>query len=82
MKVTDLDVKKTLAIFVVVFGMASIVFVKIEDMALGALIGFISAVLGYFFGSSSGSIEKDKTIKEMNAQSIVGGNTPPKKDEK
>ncbi len=65
MKLAEINVKSILAFIVVVFGMCAIVFVNIEDMALGAIIGFISMVLGYFFGSSKGSEAKDKTIQDM-----------------
>lgn len=82
MKKNNFDVKDALAVFVVFFGIGAIVFVKMEDMALGALIGFISAVIGYFFGSSKGSETKDKTIQDLNVQAIVGGNTPQSKDDK
>lgn len=82
MNKNNFDVKDALAVFVVFFGIGAIVFVKMEDMALGALIGFISAVIGYFFGSSSSSSAKDKTIQDMNVQAIVGGNTPPSNDDK
>lgn len=58
-------VKTVLAIFVVFFGMAAMVFVSLEDMVLGALIGIVSSVMQYFFGSSSGSAKKDDTITDM-----------------
>jgi predicted histidine transporter YuiF (NhaC family) len=72
MKLENFNIKSIIAIIVIVFGMSAIVFVHIEDMALGAIIGFISMVLGYFFGSSKQSEAKDKTIHEMNSQSIIG----------
>ena len=58
-------VKTVLAIFVVFFGMAAMVFVSLEDMVLGALIGIVSQVMQFFFGSSSGSAKKDDTITNM-----------------
>jgi hydrogenase/urease accessory protein HupE len=82
MKLQDLTIKTVLAGFVVSFGMAAVVFVKMPDMALGALIGYISVILGYFFGSSTGSVAKDKMIQDLNVQSIAGGQVPPTKDEK
>jgi hypothetical protein len=60
----QLTIKTVLAIFVVIFGTIAIVFVKVPDMVLGALIGFISSILQYFFGSSTGSAAKDKLIQE------------------
>jgi len=71
MKIESLTIKTILATFVVVFGMAAIVFVDLKDIVLGALIGFIGAILQYFFGSSTGSAAKDKVIQEMNNQSIT-----------
>jgi len=65
MKIESLTIKTILATFVVVFGMAAIVFVDLKDIVLGALIGFIGAILQYFFGSSTGSAAKDKVIQEM-----------------
>jgi len=82
MKLQDLTIKTVLATFVVVFGMCAMVFVHIEDMVLGALIGFVGAILQYFFGSSTGSVAKDKMIQDMNVQSIANGQVPPIKDEK
>jgi hypothetical protein len=60
----QLTIKTVLAIFVVIFGTIAIVFVEVPDMVLGALIGFISSILQYFFGSSTGSAAKDKLIQE------------------
>jgi len=82
MKLQDLTIKTVLATFVVVFGMCAMVFVHIEDMVLGALIGFVGAILQYFFGSSTGSVAKDKLLQDMNTQSIAGGQVPTTKDEK
>lgn len=60
-----IEIKTVLAIFVVVFGMSAIVFVDLKDIVLGALIGFIGAILQYFFGSSTGSVAKDKVIQDL-----------------
>jgi len=68
MKLQEVNVKAILAILIVSFGLSAIVFVKIEDMALGAIITFVGQVIGYFFGSSKGSEAKDKTIQDMSAQ--------------
>ncbi len=65
MKKDDITLKNILAIFVVMFGMAAVVFVKMPDLVLGALLGNISAVLMYFFGSSTGSTAKDKIIQDI-----------------
>jgi len=82
MKTKDITVKTILAIFVVVFGINAMVFVPLPDMVLGALIGFVSSVIMFFFGSSSGSANKDKMIQDAQAianeqarADIGGGNT-------
>lgn len=72
----SVKIKDFLAIFVVVFGMATIVFVDLKDIVLGALIGFIGAILQYFFGSSTGSVNKDKIIQDMNDKKIEDKSTP------
>jgi hypothetical protein len=65
MKTQNITLKTVLAVFVVFFGMSAIVFIDIPEIVLGALIGFISAILQYFFGSSTGSAAKDKVIQEI-----------------
>ena len=82
MKLQDLTIKTVLAWFVVSFGMTALVFVKMPDMVLGALIGYVGAILQYFYGSSTGSVAKDKIINDLNVQSIANGQVPPIKDEK
>lgn len=86
MKLEEVNVKTLLAAFIVVFGMVALVFVQMEDMVLGAIIGFIGFPLGYYFGSSKSSEGKDKVISEMSKSAsadIIGGSTPPPdKDEK
>jgi len=64
MKREDITVKTVLAIFIVFFGMTSLVFIKLPDIVLGALIGLISGVRDYHFGSSAGSSAKDKLLQE------------------
>ena len=78
MKLQEVNVKAILAILIVSFGLSAIVFVKIEDMALGAIITFVGQVIGYFFGSSKGSEAKDKTIQDMSSQTqnILGTDRP------
>jgi len=73
MNLKELTIKTILAIFIVIFGMVAIVFVELKDIVLGALIGFIGAIIQYFFGSTTGSAAKDKLIQDMNTQSIAGG---------
>jgi len=71
MNLKEVNIKSILALIIVTFGICAIVFVNIQDMALGALISFVSQVIGYFFGSSKGSEAKDKTIQDMNSKSVV-----------
>lgn len=59
-----ITVKSILAIFIVVFGMTALVYMKLPDIVIGALIGLISGVRDYHFGSSAGSAAKDKIIQE------------------
>ena len=66
MKLSQINLKHFLAVFIVIFGMSTIVFVDLKDIVLGALIGFIGAIIQYFFGSSTGSVAKDKIIQDMN----------------
>lgn len=56
----EVNVKSILALFIIVFGMCAIVFIHLEDMVLGAIIGFIGVPLSYFFGASKGSAETPK----------------------
>ena len=64
-RIESVTIKTLLAFFVVIFGMSALVFFATEDMVKGALIGYVGAVLQYFFGSSSGSQAKDKIIQEQ-----------------
>lgn len=87
MKFEKPSLSTIIAIFVVVFGLVSLVFVHMEDIVLGLVGGYISAVIQFLFGSSKGSEAKDKTISDMSkgvsADDGIGGSTPPpKKDEK
>ena len=50
---TKYNIKNILAVFVVVFGMASLIFVHIEDMIKGAIIGYVGTILQYFFFSKN-----------------------------
>lgn len=83
MKLKEINVRSLLAIFVVAFGMVSIVFVDLEDMVLGGILSFIGIPLGYFFVSSKSSEAKDKTISDMTKNSFAddiggGGQQNPK----
>jgi heme O synthase-like polyprenyltransferase len=39
---------------------------NILNIVIGALIGSFTTIIGYFFGSSSGSAEKTKLLTEIN----------------
>ena len=58
-----INIKNTLAIFVVVFCLSAIVFIDLKDIVLGALIGFIGAIIQFFFGDSD-----NKKFKSKNEQ--------------
>lgn len=85
MKFEKPSLSTIIAIFVVVFGLSALVFVHLEDIVLGLVGGYVSAVIQFLFGSSKSSETKDKTISDMtkpNALDIGGSNPPPGKDEK
>jgi len=66
---------------IVVLGFLTILGIKVikgndpasENLMLGALIGAFGTVVGYYYGSSSGSAKKDETIGSM----IQQNNQPP-----
>jgi len=83
MKLSDINVKSLLAIFIICFGMGAIVFIHLEDMVLGAIIGFIGVPLSYFFGASKSSPSTNITQSniQMDAPDDIGGGgikNPPK----
>lgn len=87
MKFKKPSLTTVIAIFVVVFGLVSLVFVHMEDIVLGLVGGYISAVIQFLFGSSKGSEAKDKTISDMtknggSADGPGGSNPPPDPDDK
>lgn len=71
MQFKEFNVKSILALYIIVFCTCAMVFVKLEQMVLGALISFIGFPLGYFFGSSKGSEAKDKTISDMSKNTMA-----------
>lgn len=72
----DFNVKSVLAIFITFACISAMVFGTISEMVLGALIGYVSAILQYYFGSSSGSNAKDKTIQDLQANQDVQSFAP------
>lgn len=71
----EFNVKSILALFIIVFGMIVISFVHLEDMVLGALIGFIGVPLNYFFGSSKTAPSTNIKDSNVYAEDIAGGGT-------
>lgn len=85
MKLENFNVKSILALFIVIFGMSSIVFMILHDTTENSIINLIIMVVSYYFGYSSGSAAKDKAIIDVRNASAddIGGSTPPvKTDEK
>lgn len=80
MKLEEVNVKSLLAIFIICFGMGAIVFIHLEDMVLGAIIGFIGVPLSYFFGASKNPATniKDSTVYADDIGGVPGKNPPPK----
>lgn len=64
----EVNVKSILALFIIVFGMGAIVFIHLEDMVLGAIIGFIGVPLSYFFGASNHKSSGSTNITDSNVQ--------------
>lgn len=84
MQFKEFNVKSILALFIIVFGMVIISFFHLEDMVLGAIIGFIGVPLNYFFGSSKSNPStniKDSTVY-ADAPDGPGGSNDPKPDPK
>lgn len=48
----EYNVKSILALIIIVFGMSALIFVKLEQIVAGALIGFVAQPIAYFFGAS------------------------------
>jgi len=81
MQFKEFNVKSILALFIIVFGMIALVFIHMEDMVLGAVIGFIGVPLSYFFGASKSA--GSTNIKDSNvtvADDGPGGSNPPPDD--
>jgi uncharacterized membrane protein len=67
-KIQNITIKTILAIFVVVFCLFSLAFLKLSDSVINLYSVLVTAVISYYFGSSTGSSAKDKVIQEMNTQ--------------
>lgn len=59
-----LTVKTLLALFIVVAGMLSLIFIEMSDTVQNSIVNIMIMVVSYYFGSSSGSTAKDKIIQE------------------
>lgn len=68
MEFKEFNVKSILAVFIIIFGMVTMVFVHMEDMVLGAVIGFIGFPLGYFFGASKSTLDKENKTNGNNTK--------------
>lgn len=56
----EYNVKSILALIIIVFGISALIFVHLEQIVIGALIGFISQPIGYFFGDSKNANDKNE----------------------
>lgn len=82
MKLPEVNFRNMIAAFVVVFGMGAIVFVRLSDLVIGLLSGYVLAVVQFLFGSSKGSEAKDKMIQEMTFTAPEEGDPIPQKGPK
>ncbi|MBB1195067.1 hypothetical protein DNC80_15485 [Flavobacterium sp. SOK18b] len=64
------NIKAIIALFIVFFSFSyffiTTFFGKENPQILIAVVGALSLVIGYYFGSSSGSAQKQETIDKMN----------------
>ena len=58
------NVQVVLAVFIVVFCLYCLAFVKLEQSITIVFAGYVGAVMGFYFGSSRGSQLKDLKDKE------------------
>jgi Kef-type K+ transport system membrane component KefB len=63
MQFKEFNVKSILALIIIVLGGAALVFMKLDQIVIGFLIGVISQPVSYFFGDSKNA-EKNKTDKK------------------
>ena len=70
MKSITENIKAILSLIIIVFSliyffMVTFFNVKVDNQIIIAIVGFSSAVIGYHFGSSSGSSSKDEVINNL-----------------
>jgi len=61
MQFKEYNVKSILALIIIVLGGAALVFVHLEQIIIGFLIGIIGQPVSYFFGDSKSANDRDKT---------------------
>lgn len=59
------NIQAIIAIMVIILGFYTLAFHDSTSDVKMAVVGLMSMVVGYYFGSSSGSKDKQKTINEM-----------------
>ena len=64
MNFNNWTIKGFLAIYIVVFTTCAMSFLTLPEMVVGAFIGMVTGVFGYYFGYSTGSAAKDKIIQD------------------
>ena len=83
MKFLNLTEKTIIAIFIVFFGMGSIVLLNLKDTTENSIVNLIIMVVSFYFGSSAAKDQKDKWLNVNVSSDDIGGSTPtPSKDEK
>lgn len=60
------NIQSILAVIIIILGFYILAFNNSQNDVKIAVVGLMSAVVGYFFGSSSGSAKKDETINNLN----------------
>lgn len=83
MKLSNLTEKTIIAVFIVFFGMGSIVLLNLKDTTENSIVNLIIMVVSFYFGSSAAKDQKDKWLNVNVSADDIGGSTPPPgKDEK
>lgn len=80
MKFNMLTEKTILALFIVIFGMVSIVFLDLKDTTENSIVNLIIMVVSFYFGSSAAREQKEKfenMIKDAIADAPIDGGGDP-----
>jgi len=81
MKLANLTEKTVIAVFIVFFGMGSIVFLELKDTTENSIVNLIIMVVSFYFGSSAVKEQKDKWLNvNVSADDGPGGSNPPPGD--